>query len=79
MITDVEALDIILKETGPLATESVDLASALGRVLAEDVAAARPCNAPRDIRPPGRRRAVCAGRGRHGGAHNDRRSGARRR
>lgn len=47
MISVTEALDIILAETKALGCESVDIFSALGRVVAEDVLAARP-NPPWD-------------------------------
>jgi len=47
MISVESALEVILKEISPLATESVDIACALGRVLAEDIAARWP-NPPFD-------------------------------
>lgn len=47
MITVESAVEIILKEIKPLGLESVDALSALGRVLGEDIRAARP-NPPWD-------------------------------
>ncbi|MFQ5466332.1 MAG: molybdopterin molybdenumtransferase MoeA, partial [Thermodesulfobacteriota bacterium] len=47
MISVTEALDIILDETGPLGRETVDISSALGRVVAEEIKAPR-ANPPWD-------------------------------
>ena len=47
MISVESALEVILKEIKPLGLESVDIASALGRVVGEDIAARWP-NPPFD-------------------------------